>query len=106
MPHECIAVYKLQASASDMVRRAEEEMLPIFRQQPGFIAYELIETGTDSLISISTWQSQEQANEATKSAALWVKENLGFMLIVIENYVGEVVLSSRERELTYTHHQD
>jgi heme-degrading monooxygenase HmoA len=69
-------------------------MVPILQRQPGFVAYDLIETGTDSLISISRWQTQEQADEATKSAASWVKENLGFMLILVENHVGEVVLSS------------
>ena len=96
MPLERIAVYKLQASVSDVVRRTEVGMLPNLRRQPGFLAYDLIETGTNSLISISRWQSQEQAEEATKSAASWVKENLGFMLILVENHAGEVVLSSQE----------
>jgi quinol monooxygenase YgiN len=96
MPHEHVAVYKLQTSASEVVKRAEQGMVPNLRRQPGFLAYDLIETGTNSLISISRWQSQEQAEEATKSAASWVKENLGFMLILVENHAGEVVLASQE----------
>ncbi|HEU4792923.1 MAG TPA: hypothetical protein VFS96_04630 [Nitrolancea sp.] len=96
MNHKRIAVYKLQTSADTVVQRAEAGILPIFRQQPGFVAYEIIETGTDSLISISTWQSNEQADEATKIAAAWTQDNLGFALVLTDNYVGEVLLSSRE----------
>ena len=96
MNHKRIAVYKLQTSADTVVQRAEAGILPIFRQQPGFVAYEIIETGTDSLISISTWQSKEQADEATKIAAAWTQDNLGFALVLAGNYVGEVLLSSRE----------
>lgn len=96
MNHKRIAVYKLTTSADEIVRRAEDGMLPIFQQQPGFVAYEIVETGTDSLVWISTWQSQEQADEAMKSAAAWTKDNLGFTLTLVDNFVGEVLLSSRE----------
>lgn len=97
MNHKRIAVYKLQASADEIVQRVEAGMLPIFQRLPGFVAYELIETGTDSLITISTWESEEQADEATKSAAVWTKDNLGFTLVLADNYIGEVLLSTREQ---------
>lgn len=97
MNHKRIAVYKLQTSASEIVQRAEDGMLPIFQQLPGFVAYEIIETGTDSLIWISTWQSQEQADDATESAAIWAKDNLGFTLTLVDEYTGEVLLSSRDQ---------
>lgn len=100
MNHERIAVYKLQTSADEVVQRVEAGFLPILRQQPGFVAYELVETGTDSLISISTWQTEEQAEEATKIAAIWTKDNLGFTLMLTKDYAGEILLSSREQYQT------
>ena len=96
MAYMRIAAYHLrQGNAVDEVlRRVETGLLPIFQQQPGFVAYEIV-TIADGLLSISTWQSKEQADAATQSASAWVREHLTPFVNLAENYVGEVALSRR-----------
>ena len=74
MAYMRIAAYHLrQGNAVDEVlRRVETGLLPIFQQQPGFVAYEIV-TIADGLLSISTWQSKEQADAATQSVSAWAE---------------------------------
>jgi heme-degrading monooxygenase HmoA len=93
-----IGIYRLNGSdevAREIVRRAEQGLLPIFRRHSGFIDYELIHSG-DTLISVSNWRTLEHANASVLEAAAWVLENLADEVALLDNYVGKVALSSRE----------
>jgi heme-degrading monooxygenase HmoA len=96
MAHMRISVYKVTSgSVQEVARRAESGMLAIFRQQPGFIAYEGVGVGTETIISLSTWQTAQQADAATRQAADWVGLNIASMVQLQSNYVGDVLFSSR-----------
>jgi len=96
MAHARVAIYKIKAGTADeILKQAQSGMLPIFRQQPGFIAYEGVVTGGEGVISISTWESAVQAQAAVQSAAAWVRENLAGMIVSVDNHVGELGFSSR-----------
>ena len=98
MSYARIGIYRLNGgdeAAREVVRRAERGLLPIFRRHSGFIDYELIRSG-DMLISVSNWQTLEHANASVLEAAAWVLENLADEVVLIDNYVGKVALSSRE----------
>jgi len=98
MAHVRIAIYKFKPGMVDeVIRRAQSGMLPLFRQQPGFVAYDVARTGDDEGVSISTWDSAEQAQVAIQTAAGWVKENLADMVVSVENHVGELSFSSRHQ---------
>lgn len=91
-----IAFYRIKSgTAEDIARKADAEggMLRIFRAHVGFDSYELIGLG-DTIISISRWQSAEQADAATLAARSWVAEHLGASVELQANHVGELVLSS------------
>ncbi len=91
MQHVRTALYQCKPGTIDEVlRRAEAGMLPTFRQQPGFVAYGIVKTGESSAISLSFWQSQEQAEAAVKVAASWVKENIAEMIESVQNHVGDL----------------
>jgi heme-degrading monooxygenase HmoA len=94
MNHARVGIYTLTGNASDVTRQATDSMLPIFKRQPGFVDYSIV-AADGKLISISTWESMEQANAGTKQAATFVKEQLGGQVSLDTNYVGDVVLSSR-----------
>jgi heme-degrading monooxygenase HmoA len=98
MSHARIGIYRLngdEQATREVVRRAEEGLLPIFRRHSGFIDYELILSG-ETLISVSNWRTLEHANASVLEAAAWVLENLSDEVALIDNYVGKVALSSRE----------
>jgi heme-degrading monooxygenase HmoA len=95
MQHVRVALYRVKPGNMDeIIRRAEAGMLPTFRSQPGFVAYGLVITGEDSAISITIWQSEEQANAAVKVAASWVRDNIAEMVESVQNHIGNLALFS------------
>jgi hypothetical protein len=91
--HARIANYRISGDAHEIVRSAEEGMLPIFKAQPGFRAYNIVVSG-DELLSASVWDSIEEAEAATTAAASWVAENLADDLELIDVKYGEVMLAT------------
>ncbi len=91
MQHARIAVYQVKpGTADEIVRRAQSGMLPIFQSQPGFVAYGGVTTDVNTVISISFWQTQQQAEAAVQLAASWVKDNIADMIVSVQNYVGDL----------------
>lgn len=60
----------------EVVRRVEDGFIPIISQTPGFIAYYVLDCGNNTLVSVSVFDSQAGADESTRLAADWVRENL------------------------------
>ena len=94
MTHARIGIYRLRGSAEEVFRSGREGLLPRFRQQPGFVDYELVGTG-NGVVSISHWESREQAGAAVDAAATWVRDHLASLVTLTDSYVGEVGMSSR-----------
>lgn len=94
MTYARVGIYTLSGDTTEATRQAAEGMLPIFKKQPGFVEYNVV-TADGKLISISTWESMEQANAGTQHAATFVEEKLGYLMSLDTNFVGDVVLSSR-----------
>jgi hypothetical protein len=85
-----VAVYRIQTgTAQAIARKADDEggMLKIFRAHVGFDSYELIGVG-DTLISISRWQTADQADAASMAARSWVAEYLGASVQLEANRVA------------------
>jgi heme-degrading monooxygenase HmoA len=92
MQHVRIAFYQLKPkhTADEMVSRVQAEFLPIFRNEPGFIGYGLVKTSETSVVSLSFWQSHEEAEAAVQFAASWVKDTISEMIASLQNYVGDL----------------
>jgi heme-degrading monooxygenase HmoA len=90
MQHVRIAVYRLVpgSSAEEVLSKAQAGMLPIFRSEPGFVGYGVVTVDEDTLISLSIWNSPEEAEAAVEFAAEWVKENITQLIQTVQNYVG------------------
>ncbi|WP_433295763.1 hypothetical protein ACQPZQ_14130 [Pseudonocardia sp. CA-142604] len=90
MSHVRIGVYALTGgTAEEAGDRAQKGMLSVFRDQPGFKAYGLAETREGKLISVSLWDSGEQAQQANELAATWVSENLADRIRLESTQVGD-----------------
>ncbi len=94
MQYTRIGIYQAKPgstlTADETIRRSQAGMLPIFRNQPGFAGYGIVKTGEKSVISISVWQSRQQAEAAVQLAASWAKDNVPDMAESVQNYVGEL----------------
>jgi heme-degrading monooxygenase HmoA len=90
MSHVRIGVYALTSgTAQEVADQAREGMLSVFRAQPGFRAYGLAHTQEGKLVSVSLWDSGEEARHANELAASWVRENLADKAQLEEAQVGD-----------------
>ncbi len=76
MKHVRSATYEIKkGSFQEVADLAQDGMLRTFRDQPGFIQYGLADLGDNKCLSLSVWQTREQADSATRVAADWIREN-------------------------------
>ena len=98
MQHARVAVYQVKTGgAPEAFHRAERDLLPIFEAQPGFISYSVVVTSDTELISISAWETKEEAEAAVSSAADWVRENISDLIESVSNHVGEIAFANRAK---------
>jgi heme-degrading monooxygenase HmoA len=89
-----VALYHYQGSVDEIRDRVQSGMVPILRDQAGFISYDIVHAG-DVLVSVSRWDSEEQAEQAVGTIADWVRESgVGDLVTRVENYVGEIIVSA------------
>jgi hypothetical protein len=63
-----------QGRTSELVKKADETLLPSLSELPGFSGYSLIEAGDGVVSSISFFDTSAHADESTRVASNWVRE--------------------------------
>ncbi len=64
-----------QGRTSELVKKADESLLPSLSELPGFSGYYLIEAGDGVMSSIGFFDTSDQADESTRVASNWVREH-------------------------------
>lgn len=91
MKHVRIATYTInEVPFREIADLAQQGMLKTFKEQPGFIRYGVADIGDKSCMSITLWETHEQAEASVPTAATWVKENLGDKVELRSSYVGDL----------------
>ncbi len=86
-----ISSYKIiQGTFPDIADAAKEGMLRNFRTQPGFQRYGLADTGDNTCVSISLWDTRAQAEAASLVASTWVREHLADRIELTATQVGDL----------------
>jgi uncharacterized protein YcbX len=86
-----IANYKvIKGTFPEIAEEAKDGMLTTFRTKPGFIRYGLADTGDGTCVSISLWETHEQAEAAAPVAAAWVREHLAGRVELRSNQAGDL----------------
>ncbi|HWH37689.1 MAG TPA: antibiotic biosynthesis monooxygenase [Candidatus Limnocylindrales bacterium] len=67
-------------------------LLPLFEQEPGFVNYGLVDTGHKKVVSISIWESHEEAEKSVMTAATWLEQNLANRVHLVNSQVGHMAL--------------
>jgi heme-degrading monooxygenase HmoA len=91
--HSRIARYSFTGDAEQIARKAEEGMLPIFREQPGFLAYTIIKAG-DEIVTVSAWETAEAAQAADALSRNWNSQNLADKVELKDARIGEILVST------------
>jgi hypothetical protein len=67
--------YQVEPQAvEEIVRRVEEEFVPIVSQAPGFVAYYALDAGDGVIASISLFDGSTGAEASHQRSAAWVRE--------------------------------
>jgi heme-degrading monooxygenase HmoA len=93
--HVRVAGYKMtKGTPEETAALAEQGMLPLFRSHQGFIGYSLLNVNDAEVMSVSVWQSHQDAEEATALAAEWVAENLADRVSLEWSSVGDAMFNA------------
>jgi hypothetical protein len=63
-----------QSRTSELVKKAEEKLLPTLSELPGFNGYSLIDAGNGVMTSVGFFDTAAQADESTRVAGSWLRE--------------------------------
>jgi hypothetical protein len=89
-----IRKYQVRRGAvEELARRVQDGFVPLMRQTPGFRGYYLLDGGPDVLITISMFDSADEAFASNESAANWVRNHvLEFTKGMPEVMVGNALI--------------
>jgi heme-degrading monooxygenase HmoA len=60
----------------EAVQRVENALVPFLSSMPGFVEFVGVQVGEDEGLTISFFETQEQAEEANKRSLAWAAQNL------------------------------
>jgi hypothetical protein len=58
----------------ELTKKVNEALIPRMSELPGFSGYFLVEAGAGVITSVSLFDSQEHADESTRLAATWIRD--------------------------------
>jgi heme-degrading monooxygenase HmoA len=101
--HVRMGIYAITKGTYDeLIEQARRGLAPILRDSPGFVFYSTTDVGGGRFVSVSTWETREQAEAAASKSAEWVAENLADSVALEENMIGEMTtLAATERSAVW-----
>jgi hypothetical protein len=83
----------------ETLRKAEAELLPLYRQSPGFVAYTIAKTDEVSATALSIWQTRQQAEHAHKIREDWETKGTAASIESFQNAIGSLAFLVTTPEL-------
>src|SRR3712207_83767 len=72
-----IRTYRVgKGSIDELMHRVHRDLVDVFAREPGFVAYQVVQTGDRTVASITTFREREQADASNELAAEWVADEL------------------------------
>ena len=83
-----------RGSGEQLAKRVRDSFVPMMRQMDGFRGYYLLDGGPDVLITISIFDSADEAFASNEKAADWVRNNvLEFTKGMPEVMIGDALIA-------------
>ena len=99
--------YRMGAgSMDDAMHLADTQLADRLAEEPGFVDYQVVATGDDTIASMTIFEDEEQCLASNDMAAEFVREHLGpFQIERLDVFGGEVMVSrAAEKVLQPAHH--
>ena len=88
-----ISTYEmLNGTFPELTTLAEGGILPQYVKEPGFVNYGLVDAGNHKVISISIWETRDEALKSADMAATWVKQNIADRVRLVTTHIGDLAL--------------
>jgi heme-degrading monooxygenase HmoA len=95
-----VEIMKVQPGQMDeILRKVEDELLPLYRQSPGFVAYTIAKTDEVSATALSIWQTRQQAEHARNIREDWEKKETAASIESFHNAIGSLPFLTVTRDL-------
>jgi len=90
-----LRTYRVGSGSMEAVmHRVDRDFTEAVSQEPGFVAYQAIDTGNHMLMTISVFENAEQAQASNDLAAQWVADELSdFEITRVGVIAGDVMVS-------------
>lgn len=90
MQHVRVAKYRLKSGdIKEIADLAQAGMLKVFMDHPGFVSYGVADCGDGTFLSISHWDTHEEAEAAAGFAREWVAANIADRIELLENSTAD-----------------
>ena len=102
-----IRTYRVASGSTDAIlHRVDRDFAESVSHEPGFLAYQAINTGKDMIMTVSIFRDREQAEASNELAAEWVAEELSDYNVTRVGVIGGEPMVSRVSAdmLEPTHH--
>ena len=63
-----------QSRKSEVLKKVDENLLPLLKDLPGFNGYSLIDAGNGVMTSVGFFDTEAQADESTRIAGTWLRD--------------------------------
>jgi hypothetical protein len=102
--HAAIRQYQVAGSVDEVIREINEGFLPIIKDASGFQAYYALDAGLGRLATVSVFEDRAGAEESTRMAADYIRENMASLLPeppeVLQGEVGAHEAAAAARPLS------
>ena len=78
--HAAIRQYQVAGSVDEVIRGMNEGFVPIIKDASGFRAYYALDAGGGRLATVSVFEDRNGAEESTRMAADWIRQNMASLL--------------------------
>ena len=79
--HAAIRQYQVDpGSVDEITRGVNEGLLPIIKEVYGFQAYYVVDAGGGRMASVSVFEDRAGAEESTRMAADWIRQNMASLV--------------------------
>ena len=93
MRYTRLSTYDLtKGDFNELTGIAEKGILPTFVKEPGFVNYGLVDAGDHKVVSISIWETREQAQKSATMATTWVNANISDRVRPLTTQIGDLAL--------------
>ena len=82
------------ARVDELMHRVDEGFAELISDEPGFVAYQVLDCGDGTIVTVTTCREREGAESSVAMAAAWIRDNLSDVEIErIDAFVGEAKVS-------------